>query len=114
MNRMTMDINIQQRVRVEATTSLINTTTSSPSSSISTRSLPTTTTTIPQRSIKRSFDVAFLMAPDENLAKKQLQQEKQLRLASSVSVLHRTTYSDIHMLGELSESSLRKNSSMIG
>ncbi|XP_023719105.1 serine-rich adhesin for platelets [Cryptotermes secundus] len=107
---MTMDINIQQRVRVETSTALINSSSSPTSNSArssvspdSNRSpvppntpsyspnLPTTTTTITPRSIKRSFDVAFLMAPDENLARKQLQQEKQLRLVSTGCLMNRTS-----------------------
>ena len=103
---MTMDVNIQQRIRVEPSTTLINSS-SSTTNSVSTRrsvspendrspappsyspNLPTTTTTIPPRNIKRSFDVAFLMAPDENLAKKQIQQEKQLRLVTTGCLTNR-------------------------
>ena len=108
---MTMDVNIQQRVRVEPSTTLINSSSSATNSTSTRRSvspdnnrspappntpsyspnLPTTTTTIPPRSIKRSFDVAFLMAPDENLAKKQILQEKQLRLVTTGFLTNRTS-----------------------
>lgn len=108
---MTMDVNIQQRVRVEPSTTLINSSNSTTSSGSTRRSaspennrspappntpsyspnLPTATTTIPPRNIKRSFDVAFLMAPDENLAKKQLEQEKQLRLVTTGCLRNRTS-----------------------
>lgn len=109
-----MDINIQQRVRVEPSAALMTSSgpaSNSARSSVSpdsnrspvppntpsySPSLPTTTTTIPPRSIKRCFDVAFLMAPDENLAKKQLEQEKQLRLVSSGCLMNRTSPVPIH------------------
>ena len=165
---MTMDINIQQRIRVEPSTTLMNSS-SSTTNSVSTRrsvspdnnrspappsyspNLPTTTTTIPPRSIKRSFDVAFLMAPDENLAKKQTQQEKQLRLLTTGCLTNRTspvlthntsprspisphnmlittntlfggitdsttqrTYAEHPLLGDITDSSLRSSSQIVG
>nr|CAD7408615.1 unnamed protein product [Timema cristinae] len=109
---MTMDINVQHRGKhqVHQSTALIS---SNVGSTASNNSPPTTpppgsesplitsykgqpysslpaTTTIPLRNIKRSFDVAFLMAPDENLAKKQ-QQERHQHFITSASMLKRSS-----------------------
>ncbi|XP_067011265.1 uncharacterized protein [Anabrus simplex] len=93
---MTMDMNVQQRGSSSLLGSGTNVSSPSATSSSSTTppatpsyspSLPTTATTQP-RTVKRSFDVAFLMAPDENLAKKQ-----QLRLVAANSLLKRANSS---------------------
>lgn len=59
-------------------------------------------------SVKRPFDVAFLMLPDEKLKHKQQQAEKQLRLSSGNAIVTYPTQisvkSDESLRGELNES----------
>ncbi|XP_046666927.1 LOW QUALITY PROTEIN: PR domain zinc finger protein 8 [Homalodisca vitripennis] len=87
---MTMDIH-QRSLRAETSPSFIPSMRPSPEKG-STNSSPSPITEIPsapQKPAKRSFDVAFLMAPDDLTTKKRQQQQHQLRLVTSASLMPR-------------------------
>ncbi|XP_054263022.1 uncharacterized protein LOC128986600 isoform X2 [Macrosteles quadrilineatus] len=55
----------------------------------------------PQKPAKRSFDVAFLMAPDDLSTKKRQQQQQQLRLVTSASLMQRHSPPHMTMAGDM-------------
>lgn len=62
----------------------------------------TSQTVAPQKPTKRSFDVAFLMAPDDLSTKKRQQQQQQqhLRLVTSASLMQRNSPAEMVMAGD--------------
>lgn len=92
---MTMDIH-QRSLRAESTPQFLPSVRSS-SEKVTTPS-PTPITEVPpapQKPAKRSFDVAFLMAPDDLSTKKRQQQQQQLRIVTSASMMQRYTSPEV-------------------
>lgn len=88
---MTMDIH-QRSLRAEPTPQFLPSVRASPDKMATPSPSPITEVpSAPQKPAKRSFDVAFLMAPDDLSTKKRQQQQQQLRLVTSASIMQRYT-----------------------